>query len=276
MYKDRIVDLINKKVKDEEKIIRLLLPTIGIKLNSDKAEFGLSKIGGLPPIFEGSWPLLQHSHMTFLGQLSLSQINSINKILPDNGFLCFFIFTGDVGYRYPDKKGEFKVFYIQEGNSSAFIRTDFLEVPIIKESQISFFEYFTFPSYQESKMEKEIMTEEELDIIHDIESEILILINENCETEHQLLGYPRALQGPVEFWWAVKYLGLLEKDSYTAEELFLIKSEAENFILILQINFGDPNIEIDYFGDSVAYFGIHKKDLQNGNFDDVVLVMQNT
>lgn len=276
MYKDRIVDLVNKKVKDEEKLIKLLLPTIGIKLNSDKAEFALSKIGGFPPISEGSWPLLQDAPLTFLGQLSLGQINGINKILPDNGFLCFFIYTGDIGYRYPDKKGEFKVVYIQERDSSAFIRTDLQELPIIKESQISFFEYFTFPSYQESIIEKEHITEEELDIIDDIESEILILINENCETEHQLLGYPRALQGTVNFWWAVKYLGIGEKDSYAEEELFLIKSEAENFILILQINFGDPNIEIDHFGDSVAYFGIHKKDLQQGNFEDVVLVMQST
>lgn len=103
-----------------------------------------------------------------------------------------------------------------------------------------------------------------------------MLINENYDTEHQVLGHPRALQGTVRFWWAAKYLGFEEKNVFSEYEIQLINNEEENFLLLLQLNFGDMNIEVDSFGDSVAYFGIHRKDLQNKNFDNVVLVMQNT
>lgn len=56
----------------------------------------------------------------------------------------------------------------------------------------------------------------------------------------------------------------------------IIKIEEDNFILLLQLNFGDSRIGIDYFGESVAYFGIHKIDLEKLNFDNAILVMQNT
>jgi uncharacterized protein YwqG len=202
-------------------------------------------------------------------------LTGICNLLPKNGILCFFIYTRDIGFRYPDKKGEFKVIFIKNIDN-VVLENKFNTNNVINECQVTFFEYFTFPTYQEIIIEREQITEEELDVIDDIESEMLFLINENCDTEHQLLGYPRALQGTVNFWWATKYLGIEEKESYTEEEMKSIKSEEENFILLLQINFGDSEIEIDNFGDSVAYFGIHKKDLQNKNFDNVILVMQNT
>lgn len=276
MLKDLMIELINKNdFQNKEKLKSLLLPTIGFKLNRGIAEITSSKVGGYPPIFENNWPLYQGEKMSFWGQISLSQISKINDLLPKDGILCFFVYTGDIGYRYPNKKGEFKVVYIENVDDMTS-GNKFGSIKIIDERQISFFEYFTFPSYQESIIERENITNEELETIEEIESEILFRINENCETEHQLLGYPRALQGTVNFWWAVKYLGIEEKESYTEIEIKSIKSEVENFILLLQTNFGDSEIEIDYLGDSVAYFGIHKKDLQNRNFDNVILVMQNT
>ena len=277
MLRNKIINLIEKEFfEDKEKIKNCMLPTIGFKIVSGSTDARFSKIGGYPPIFENYWPLLNDHPLTFLGQIAMSQVNEMNNVLPKEGVLCFFIYTKDIGYRFPDCKGEFKVMYVKDHGDELSRVKICNEKEIINEYMISFFEYFTFPSYQESVIEKMHISEEELDVIDEIDSEILLLINENCETEHQLLGYPRALQGTVNFWWSVKYLGFQGKETFSNHELELIRKEEENFILLLQVNFNDSKIEIDLFGDSVAYFGIHKNDLQACNFDNVILVMQNT
>lgn len=277
MLRRRTIDLIAEKCRNNSEVVRsLLLPTIGLKPNTEQANFVSSKIGGHPPILESNWPFFGNKPLTHLVQIDLQEISGMNTVLPKKGILCFFLYTGDIGYRYPDRMGEFRVLYIENIESFKSNQALFRKrIESISEYSVSFFEYYTFPTYQESLIRKNNIAEEELDSIDEIEGEILFLINGNSETEHQLLGYPRALQGPVSFWWAVKYLGLEEKYPFSNMESKLISEEEENFVLLLQLNFGDPRIEIDYFGDSVAYFGIHKKDLQIGNFDNVVLVMQN-
>ena len=102
------------------------------------------------------------------------------------------------------------------------------------------------------------------------------LVDDNYDVGHQVLGHPHAIQGAVRYCWAIKYLGLENIDILTNEQIRLIKQEEDKFILLLQLDFSDQKITIDYFGDSIAYFGIHQKDLKSKNFENVILVMQNT
>jgi uncharacterized protein YwqG len=82
MLKDLIIDLINKKkFQNKEKLMSLLRPTIGIKLNKGKSNIISSKIGGSPSIFEDTWPLFQGEALSFLGQISLNEISKINNLL---------------------------------------------------------------------------------------------------------------------------------------------------------------------------------------------------
>jgi uncharacterized protein YwqG len=276
MLENWIIDLIDKEYpQNKERIKGLLLTTIGFELKGEKPDFTFSRIGGYPPILKNNWPSFEGKPLTFLAQICLGQIAEMNNILPKNGILSFFIKTDDIGSRYPVKKDEFKVIYIQNPAEIEPVKKEIVEIDTLTEREISFFEYYTTPLFQEKIIEKEKITDEELEILDDLESEILVMINQNFETEHQLLGYPRALQGTVNFWWASKYLGI-DKDFYSDEEIKLIREEEDNFILLLQVNFGDSKIEIDRFGDSVAYFGIHKDDLKKKNFENVILVMQNT
>jgi uncharacterized protein YwqG len=273
MSKDEIFNLIDTSgVKNRDVIKSLLLPSIGLKLNSKHAKIETSKIGGYPSISGENWPSFNKKSLLFLGQISLAQISHMNNILPRKGILCFFLFTDDIGSRYPDKKGEFKIIYKENIHQELSIKS----ISSIKEYSISFFEYYTFPSYQEYIIKKNKISENDLSYIEEFENEVLSSVDESYDIPHQLLGHPKAIQGTVRFWWAAKYLGFDEKTSFSPEEMRLIKMEEGKFILLLQLNFGDSKIEIDYFGDSVAYFGIHKIDLQNKNFDNALLVMQNT
>lgn len=262
----------NTGVENTDVVKPLLLPSLGFKINSMSPTLNLSKIGGYPPIIKEDWSFLKEKPFLFLGQISLDQIREKNNLLPQNGILCFFLLVDDIGYRYPDRKGEFKVVYIESPVQNVINE----EVVTIKERSISFFEYYTFPSYQESILQHINLNEEDLNIIVDIIQEIQYSITGSFDVSHQVLGHPQAVQGTVRFWWAAKYLGFGDKTSFSEEEIKLINDEEEKFILLLQLNMGDPNIEIDYFGDCIVYFGIHKDDLQNMNFEKVILVMQST
>lgn len=273
MLKNKIIELINlSEIEDKDKIKSLLLSSVGFKLEEVKKESNLSKIGGYPSILENNWPLYNDRPLLFLGEISLREIEKLNNILPKEGLLCFFICIENIGSRFPEEKGEFKVKYIQENNLN-LTKTNHENV---LNHSLSFFEYYTFPSYQENIIQKENISEKDLEIVNDIENDIEILLDENYDIEHQLLGHPKAVQGTVRFWWAKKYLGLDSATELTKQEIDLINKEEDKFILLMQINFGDSKIGIDYFGDSIAYFGIHKDDLQKNNFDNTILVMQNT
>lgn len=274
--KNKVIDLINEsEIKDKEKIKSFLLPSVGIKIKSSySSKAKTSKIGGYPLISSENWPLYNGVPLLFLGQINLDYINKINNFLNLKGTLFFFIYTGDVGYRYPTKKDEFKVLYFEDN----FELIQKYALSTIKEYSMSFFEFYTFPYYQENIIIKNQIKEDDLELIDEIENKIKYLLNENLDIdiEHQLFGHPKAIQGSVRFWWSKQYLGFEENEELSDEDLKLINQEEDNFILLLQLNFGDAKIEIDNFGDSVLYFGIHKQDLKNRNFDNVKLVIQNT
>jgi uncharacterized protein YwqG len=279
MNKKEILELIKLKISNKEVLDKILLPSIGFNLTnlSNNKSLTHSKIGGYPLFLNEDWPSFNGNSLTFLGQIELNQINQINNILPKNGILYFFILTTDIGYRYPDKKGEYKVIYIEDPDRDKFILKTLNNPKIdINESIINFYESYTFPSYQESIIAKNNIQNEIIEMIDEIETEIIDSFQIVYDIEHQLLGHPKAIQGSVRFWWALKYLEIEIKNEYSKEEIAMIQAEEENFILLLQLNFGDSRIQFDYFGDSIAYFGIHRNDLLSKNFNNVILTMQNT
>jgi len=274
MLKDDIIKTIkSQKGIDGEKIASLLLPCLKISLEEDVAiAYSASKIGGLPPIFDQTYPSSHDVPLTFLAQISLVDICHLNNLLPKSGRLYFFVLTKDIGYRYPDRKNEFRVLYATDkaqGNNHG-------EFQAIPEYPIFFSEYYTFPSYQEHVFLKNNLTNDESLFIEDFESELQLSSECLPDIGHQVLGHPKAVQGTVRFFWAAKYLGIENFEAITKEERDRINQEEDKFLLLLQLDFLDPKIGIEHFGDSVAYFGIHEEDLANGNFDNVVLVMQNT
>jgi uncharacterized protein YwqG len=273
VLKDKITRAIDTStVKNKAAMKALLLPSIGFKLISTQAIVEFSKIGGYPSITRENWPSFSGKPLLFVGQISLDEISSMNSLLPRNGFLYFFLLTDNIGFRYPDRRGEFKVVYDKFTRQKLSTEVN----NSIREYSISFFEYYTFPSYQEDIIQQNQISDNDVFQVKEFEHEMLNSVGVNSDIAHQLLGHPDAIQGTVRFWWAAKYLGFGERTSFSVEETKLIKNEESKFVLLLQLNFGDPKIEVSYFGDSVAYFGIHEKDLQNGDFDNTVLVMQNT
>lgn len=275
MFKDKIIELINKKAFTNKEVIQsLILPSIGFKIELKEIESSLSSIGGCPPIDGFQIPSLGEKPLTLIAKIVLNEISEINNLLPREGILYFYICSDDLGYRFPDKNDEFKVIYLENSSEA---NDNLLKIDnSIKKYPISFFEYFTFPSYHESIIKKNNINDDEINIISDIEEELMFSINEEFVIPHQILGHPTALQGTVKFWWAAKYLEINTNNEISNEEMKRINEIEEDFILLLQLNFNDSKIEIDNFGDSIVYFGIHKADLSQRDFSKVILEMQNT
>lgn len=275
MFKDQIIKRIkNQKNINEDKIQSLL--QLGLIFNLENTTEVIvhrgSKIGGLPPVLEQPYPSIGEEPLTFLAELSLPQICHLNNILPKRGQLYFFILTSDIGYRYPEGKTEFRVIYEKGGH----LENEEMKVQTVPEHIIKFFEQYTFPSFQENIIIKNNLTHEESYFIEELEFELQLSTESVIDIGHQVLGHPKAIQGTVRFWWAAKYLGIKNIDAISQKEAQRIKNEEDKFFLLLQLDFSDEKIGIERFGGSVAYFGIHENDLRDCNFDNAILVMQNT
>ncbi|SFI34708.1 DUF1963 domain-containing protein [Halpernia frigidisoli] len=275
MLKNNILKLIDESDSENKALIKsLLIPSIGFKLGIKKASFYTSKIGGIPTIEKNIIPFFRESPLTFIAQIDLSEISDMNNLFPKNGILYFFVNTLDLNNRIPDKNDEFKVLYVKDKPS---INENFeYNYNSLEELPISFFEYFTLPSYQDAIISNYNVTDEELNIISEIEENIFYSVSKNFEIPNHILGHPNALQGTVKFWWAAKYLNINVNKKILESEMSEINKIQEDFVLLMQLNFGNPQIKIDCFGDSILYFGIHKEDLQSLNFKNAILVLQNT
>ncbi len=266
-----ILDLISKNFTvGKDKIMSLLSTGFQFRL-IDSNNLSFSKVGETPEwLINSDWPMYNDEKLSFLCQIDLSEINHSEPLLPKKGILYFFVSKNE--NEFPDKKGQFKVIYSENypGVSNPTINDN--------DKKIIFSERLTFPSYQEHIMEKHNISEEESNILDEIESEIFINTTDiKHDIEHQILGHPTAVQGTVRYWWATKYLQLDEHIPREKEEMKIIQDQEGNFILLLQVNFYDSTIiGFHCFGDAIAYFGIHKNDIENKNFDNVVLIFQNT
>ncbi|SKB73625.1 Uncharacterized protein YwqG [Sphingobacterium nematocida] len=268
-----IIKYVDDNIKENEEVIKSLLAhSIGFQLNGTK-EDSISKIGGMPSMDKNLFPCLNGEPLTFIGQIDLSEISSANDILPSTGLLLFFVYTGDLGYRYPDRKGEFRVVYLDEISSTP----EFVQVIDEKCQLMSFFQFYTFPSYQEGVVEKKNISNDDLNTIDEIQEHILWGLENDYDAPHQILGHPHAIQGTVRFWWAASYLNIDPTvEDFSEDERGQIDVIEDEFLLLLQLNFLDSKIDIKTFGDSVVYFGIHKEDLRSNSFENAVLVMQCT
>lgn len=243
----------------------LLKPCFVFNLDDDNKEESLSKFGGSPiPNFN-----LGNHDLSFLGQIHTKKINLLEKNLPA-GILYFFVNANKQSY--PISREDYKIVFVEHSS------LNFVEPTIDLDGRsINLKESYTVPSYQESILNNFDYDEFHLQDLEEITNEAnSVLTNYDYDISHQLLGHPQAIQGTVRFWWAIRYLNFEEKEKYSTEELDQIQAEEHNFILLLQINFSDPKIEIDIFGDAIGYFGIHINDLKTKKFENTIFVTQNT
>ena len=268
-----------------EKIIQLLEPTIGIKTKTAKSKIGIgkSKFGGFPDLLkETEWPNLNGFPFAFLGQINLSEVkwDKFNS-LPKNGLLLFFFSTNQDDYRYENLKDMHRVIYIKDISriEQKKYSENYSVLAKFNECEIEYFEHYTLPSYQNYKILDLNFSDEDDNLLFEA-SEIINQYTSAGEViGHQMLGNTQAIQGDVNYPWALQSIGhkLKALADLKIEEQNQVLQNQKNIKLLLQIDMTESLPNFSDFGASGAiYFGIDEKELENGNFNNTYFDLQNS
>lgn len=276
----QLLDIIKSTFnKDSKAVLKVIKPTIGIRPSKNSVgDKVASKFGGVPDVPNNfDWPNHSGKPLTFLCQIVLEEITAFEPsyLLPKTGILYFFVCT-EIKDGFPEQAGEFKVIYEHVEKESLHKSRLGMELTLTEQA-ISFYQHYTFPSYQEYQMEK--LSEEGIELeefLDEYQFEIREMLMGDVDTpNHQILGHPLALQGTVKYWWALAYSKLSEPLS-EKQEMKLLKM-GEEFLLLLQFDLENEDLGLqEFLGDGMAYFGIHQNDLEIQDFSKALLVIQNT
>jgi len=96
---------------------------------------------------------------------------------------------------------------------------------------------------------------------------------------HQILGNAQAVQGDVNYPWALQSIGhkLKSLSELNVNDKSRVLENQKKMILLLQIDMLDKLPDFLGFGASGAiYFGIKESDLKKGNFSNTYFELQNS
>ncbi len=267
---------------ESDKIISLLKPTIGIEtITFENIKVGSSKFGGLPDLPNNmEWPSLNGFPFGFIAQINLSELKfDIDDLLPKKGVLYFFFSLNNSDYSKEPYDKIHKVIYYDENFEDLSPRTypkKYDDLAKFKGSSLAFFEHYTLPSYQNYQITELGLSDFDEELYFDCNDLICQITGANSDVGNQLLGNANAVQGDVSFWW------INQDYNQISDEMALyrknnINYEEREIILLLQVDMLDRAAGFAQFGASGGlYFGIHKADLKNHNFQKTKFVLQNS
>ncbi|WP_271769830.1 DUF1963 domain-containing protein [Aquimarina algiphila] len=283
--KDNISSSYSIEAIDQQKIISLIKPAIGVKTKSEidkNITIGESKIGGKPDLPEKfDWPTYNNEPLAFCAQYNckdLTIFDSEDK-LPNEGMLYIFVYIDKEWPGFLNKKGSYKVIYIRDQKNLR--RTEFpdtfFEEGRFKSASIEFFEYFTLPDLKSSKLHNLSKKYGNFNSFHQSTSDFIDKIcGQSVDNYHQLLGEDRPVQGCVGYDFASNELNIRTMEAYLSKqgEIFQL---AETFEILIQLDCNDSNTDLNKFGgSSVIYFGIKSEIIKDRDYENSVMVFQGT
>jgi uncharacterized protein YwqG len=270
---------------DKEKIIKLIKPAIGIltkKLESDNLKIGGSKIGGKPDLPKDiSWPRLNDSDLVFCAQYNISELKKfdVENLLPQRGMLYIFIGIYGEWNEFSIEQKDCKIFYIE--NLEDLERKEYpttLNIEgKVEPAEIQFFESLTIPDDENYKL---IYFDEKYEDFYfhfyqDTEEYIAEELNDYADNMHQILGEDKSIQSSVVYEFSRKELNV-SYDEYT-EKWNEILENSKTFSNLIQLDCMDSNTNLDKFGGTgVFYIGLKTKELENKNFNNLMISFQTT
>lgn len=257
---------------------------ISTEFNNDSKIINKSKIGGKPYLPKDFiWPYYQELPLSFLAQINLKEVNSLDKdrLLPSKGMLYFFyeLETEEWGYK-PQSKGCAKVFYYEDISNFSLIdfpenMEDDYKIP---EFKVNFKSNISLPSYEDFYLflkEHDTFKEQDISFSDFIPLYDELFIPDNNYTK--LLGYPEVIQNPMEEECEAVTRGfdMGGVESYPKKYQKEIRSASKDWILLFQMDTVETSDYELMFGDSGhIYFWIKKEDLANKNFENIWLILQ--
>jgi hypothetical protein len=270
---------------DKEKIIKLIKPAIGIstkKLQSDNLKIGSSKIGGKPDLPKNiSWPKLNDSHLVFCAQYNVSELEKfdVENLLPKKGIFYIFIGINEEWNEFSMKQNDTKIFFTEntENLERKEYPTSFNLERIVEPAEIEYFESITIPDDENYKLFyfNDKYEDFYFHFYQDTEEYIAEELNSFTDNMHQILGEDRSVQSSVVYEFSRNELNITDEDY--AEKWNEILENSKTFTNLIQLDCMDSNTNLSKFGGSgVFYIGLKTKELQDKNFNNLIISFQTT
>ena len=270
---------------DKEKIIKLIKPAIGIltkKMESDNWKIGGSKIGGKPDLPKDvSWPRVNDSDLVFCAQYNFSEFKKfdVENLLPEKGMLYVFIGINGEYNEFSIEQKDCKIFFIEnlEDLERKEYPTTLKTEGKVEPAEIQYFESITIPDDENYKL---IYFDEKYEDFYfhfyqDTEEYIAEELNGIADNMHQILGEDKSIQSSVVYEFSKNELNISD-EKYT-EKWNEILDNSKTFSNLLQLDCMDSNTNLDKFGGSgVFYIGLKTKELENKNFNNLMISFQTT
>lgn len=256
-----------------DELIKLIQPAILISEQSGNCQLGISKYGGqadLPK--EINWPSFNNEAMVFIGQINLSELKELQSglNLPKIGLLSFFIHFKEpenefgAEYDFEPRKEEFRVLYFDnlKNIERKVFPPNLFDDYRFEEIRMVFSQDFQVPPTEESSyVSNSNMDETDKGLIYDFTHRY------DDGFLDQIGGYPVPVQQGVDLDWAS---AIIEKQEDKFEKSYTLGKDFVNlFSFTLSSNF-------EVIGDSNCYFGITQENLNQMNFDETILIIQDT
>jgi hypothetical protein len=270
---------------DKEKIIKLIKPAIGIstkKLQSDNLKIGSSKIGGKPDLPKNiSWPKLNDSHLVFCAQYNVLELEKfdVENLLPKKGIFHIFIGINEEWNEFSMKQNDTKIFFTEntENLERKEYPTSFNLERIVEPAEIEYFESITIPDDENYKLFyfNDKYEDFYFHFYQDTEEYIAEELNRFTDNMHQILGEDRSVQSSVVYEFSRNELNITDEDY--AEKWNEILENSKTFTNLIQLDCMDSNTNLSKFGGSgVFYIGLKTKELQDKNFNNLIISFQTT
>lgn len=262
----------------------LSLAKMSIRFTSSKSSdkeipIGGSKIGGYPDLPSGfSYPKWKNMPLAFLAQINLAEISgfSASSNLPSSGFLSFFYNASQETWGFdPKDKGSWQVYYFSDMNTIQRIQfpNDLPDEGRYLPCSLSFFEELTLPPWESIAIENLSLTREEMDVYIGLLDNIL---SSGSGLINRILGYPEQIQGDMQIECQMVSNGIFCGDGKAQEHPRYkeLMTGAADWELLLQLDSEEENAQIIWGDVGRVYFWIHKKSLENREFDKVWFQLQ--
>jgi len=258
-----------------ESWLRLLRPAARLN-HARSGEPIVGQLGGLPALHETTaWPTWRdHGPLTFVASINCETLVSmrLDIALPQDGALAFFYFDGQyddaqslVIFEEPETLEGSRVLYIP-ADATATVRSCPLGIEAYPRIDLSAEMVATYPNFEHPALTEAFRLPGQ-----DLRSFLDHPVNDDTFMEalgeleigsvHQVGGYARAIQGPVEYEVALATLGgkVARKDPK-------LEQEARTWKLLVQID-SDERAKMMWGDVGMLYWMIRSTDLIARSFD---------
>lgn len=252
-------------------LVDALVPCIRMQAKQGPHVVGSSRIGGEPDLPPGfPWPTWKGKPLAFVAQVEIAAVQtySVCRDLPKDGLLQFYYAAaaGTWGFD-PADRGSWRVMHIRRADLERRAWPSGLdEESRFRSCQVSLSKDFSIGPLPDDLQEDAV--DEVVDLVIDLQANDLGRLT-------YLLGYPTEIQGEMQEQCALVSGGIYcgNPSGYSDPRGAELGRDAANWRLLLQV--GSESEAGMMWGDAgCLYFWIRERDLADGRFDDVWMILQ--